>query len=47
VLAAELYAGRLGFDSGFSLRHAVERMLCRKVTLRAFIDSKTLFDCFT
>jgi hypothetical protein len=48
VLAAELYAINLGFDSAFFIRHTLERMLRRKLCcVPSWTASKTLFDCVT
>ncbi len=44
VLAAELYALAHGFDAGFALSHTVGKLIGRKVTIRVFTDSRTLFD---
>ena len=44
VLAAELYAIANAFDVGFAIGHTFESILGRKVELRVFTDSRTLFD---
>ena len=44
VLAAELYAIANAFDVAFAITHTFECILGRKVELRVFTDSRTLFD---
>jgi ribonuclease HI len=47
VMAAELYALVHAVDTAFLLRYLVSKMLSRRVALRAYTDSKTVFDCVT
>ena len=42
-----MYAFADAFDRTFTLKHHIEKMLERKVALRMFIDSKSLFDVIT
>ena len=44
VLAAELYATANAFDIGFAIAHTFGHLLGRKIELRVFTDSRTLFD---
>ena len=44
VLAAELYATANAFDVGFAIAHTFGNFLGRKLELRVFTDSRTLFD---
>ena len=44
VLAAELYALASGYDMGYAIAHTFSIILGRKVDLRVFTDSRTLFD---
>lgn len=44
VLGGETYAFADGLDYGLSLKHDLEQMLGRKLGLRMFTDSKSLFD---
>ena len=44
MLAAELYAVASGFDMEFSFAHTFAQILGRKLKLRVFTDSRTLFD---
>lgn len=47
VLAAELYALAHGFDAGFAMCNTMRALLGRKVPIRVFTDSRTLFDSVT
>ncbi len=44
VLAAELRAVTHVYDAGFALAHAFSVLLSRKMKIRVFTDSRTLFD---
>lgn len=47
VLGGETYAFADGMDFGLSMKYDIEAMIDRKIPLRLFTDSKSLFDVIT
>jgi len=45
VLAAELYAMSMGFDSASVIKSTIQQILDRPVDLVIYTDSKSLYDC--